>query len=143
MPTNPIHMPSGYATAFAIGFADPASGDLSIVESTRPLPVVAITANPAAPLTGTTVAGGIFGPFKPTTARPVVISLSGTWQGTVNVQRSVDGGVTKHALTIAGEPWGVFQNNACEVIWEEFESSAALYLEAHLTSGSLTYRLSQ
>ncbi|WP_404479404.1 hypothetical protein [Novosphingobium sp. BL-52-GroH] len=143
MPNNPIQMPSGYATAFAIGFADPASGDLSIVESSRPLPVTNVAASAAEPLSGVAYLDGTFGPFLPTTQRPVLISLEGTWTGTVTIRRSVDGGQTMQALTIAGEPWGIYRNNACEVVWEEIEEGAALYLSATIATGSLVYRLSQ
>lgn len=143
MPANPIHMPSGYATAFAIGFADPTSGNLSIVESGRPLPVATVPPGAAAPLTGTATATGSFGPFTAAQGRPIVITLAGTWTGSVTVQRSVDGGATRRPLTVGGQPWGSFTGNVCEPVWEEFEDGTTFYLAVTLASGSLTYRLAQ
>lgn len=143
MSSNPITVPSGYATAFAIGFADAASGNLSIVDSGRPLPVSPIRAAASAPLTGSTAASGTFGPFTPIPERPVFISLSGTWQGTVSLRRSLDGGQTLLPLTLGGQAWASFSANACEPLWEEHEDGATLFLAVTLTSGTVSYRLSQ
>jgi hypothetical protein len=72
-----------------------------------------------------------------------MLSLEGTWQGTVALQRSTDGGVHKLPVTIGGGPWARFTGNACEPVWEESESVAKLYLDIQLASGSLNYRLAQ
>lgn len=143
MPANPIHMPSGYATAFAIGFADPASGDLSIVEATRPLPVSAIPVDAPTALWGSTGASGSFGPFAAVRGRPLVLTLAGEWAGSVTVVRSVDGGATRQPLTVGGQPWASFTANACEPVWEEFEDGAVFYVAVTLVSGTLAYRLAQ
>lgn len=72
-----------------------------------------------------------------------MLALSGTWTGTVKLLRSTDGGATKLPLTAAGLAWGVFNANCCEPVWEEAIVGAALYLDATLSSGTLTYRVAQ
>lgn len=143
MPNNPISLPSGYATAFAIGFADGANGDLSIVNGDRPLPVMPISPPPAAPLSGATSASMVAGPFSPALARPVYLTLSGVWQGTVTLQRSPDNGVSRYPLTAGGQAWGRYTANACEMVWEEQAAGATLFLAIALDSGTLNYSLAQ
>lgn len=143
MPTNnPITTPAGYAPAFAIGFSDQ-SGALSIVQSDRPLPVSLSAEAPAAPLEGQSSADALVGPLTPTRVRPVVLTLTGDWQGSVQVERSVDSGATRHKLTAGGFSWGFFTANACEPVWKEEENGVELYLAITIVSGTLSYRLSQ
>lgn len=140
MPT-PIQNPAGYIPVQAISFAQ-ADGSSGLVSADLPLPVT--TLPPAGtPLSGAATASGQVGPFSPSAGRPVVLTLSGNWTGTVRVLRSVDEGLTRLPLTIAGEPWGEFAVNACEAIWEEYEDGARLYLDITVASGTLTYRVSQ
>lgn len=73
----------------------------------------------------------------------MVLALSGTWTGTVAINRSTNGGTTKLPLTVGGAAWGQYTANVCEPVWEENETGAALYLDVALTSGTLTYRLAQ
>lgn len=152
MPNQPISLPAGYAPAFAIGYAD-ATGELAIVEGARPLPV-SLDANATlqvetvlpvapAPLEGQATQATVAGPFAPVGSKPVLIQLAGSWSGVVQVQRSVDAGVTRHDLSAGGAPWGSFTNNACEVVWAEEEAGAELYLNITVDSGTLEYRLSQ
>lgn len=152
MPTQEISLPAGYAPAFAIGFAAD-SGELSIVERVKPLPVAladdapirieAVSPAVPAPLEGQTAASIVAGPFVPVSGKPVILQLSGTWSGTVQVQRSVDAGTTRHDLTAGGAGWGLFSGNACEAVWAEEEAGAELYLEVAPASGTVEYRLSQ
>ena len=85
----------------------------------------------------------IAGTFVPVSGRPVVVTLSGDWQGSVRIERSVDGGATRHALTVGGLNWGEFTANACEPVWSEEEQGAELYLAIAITSGTVAYRLAQ
>jgi hypothetical protein len=171
-PAKPIKSPAGYVPAFAVGYSG-ASGELTIVDSVQPLPVafagnqplpftyaaaeplpviidsedpISVTAYSApapAPLQGTSAISAVAGPFTPVSGRAVVLTLSGTWAGSVQLTRSSDGGGTRHPVTVAGIAWGRYAANACEPVWEEQESGASLYLDITLASGALTYRLAQ
>ncbi len=141
MPPTPIAVPSGYATANAMAYAD-GDGNVAIVSGQQPLPVQSKFVA-AAPLAGSTGVTGVFGPFVPALDRSVMLTLSGTWAGTVKVVRSTDGGATRLPLTVAGSAWAQFTGNACEAVWDESESAATLYLDVALTSGTLVYRLAQ
>lgn len=141
MPPTPIQSPSGYAVSQAVAYAD-VDGSARLVSTAAPLPVT--MGNPAVtPLAGTAAASGQVGPFQPVPGRAVVLSLSGTWSGTVRLLRSADGGTTRLPLTVAGAGWGQFTANCCELVWEESESTAQLYLDITLASGSVSYRLAQ
>lgn len=143
MPSLPIITPGNYAVPNAIGFSDDADGTLTLVAASRPLPVQTIKPTLPPPLLGTTETTEMIGPFTPATGAPILLALSGTWQGSVNVMRSYDGGANKLGLTMGGTAWARFTSNVCETVWEEIEEGAQLYLSITLTSGSLTYRLAQ
>lgn len=140
----PIHAPAAYYPPFAVAFADD-EGNGVLVDTANPLPVRVAPALPetSMPLAGSLSASGIVGPFDPARGRAIWLSLSGTWTGTVTVQRSVDGGVTRLPLTAGGLPWAAFTGNACEPVAEDSESGAAYYLDVTIVSGTLTYRLAQ
>ncbi len=143
MPTPlPVSAPAGFAPLAAIGFTQ-ADATLSPVSSTTPLPVTVQGSSPSAPLEGTATGPATAGPFALTSASPVILSLSGTWTGTVRVLRSVDGGATRLPLTMAGQPFATYTGNCCEAVWEEGASGAELYLNIALTSGTLSYRIEQ
>lgn len=144
MPNTPVKAPGGFAPAFALGQTDN-DGNLTLVDSANPLPVRLSEAQGSAPaaLAGSASAATIAGPFTPTPGRPIYVKLSGAWEGTVTVQRSVDGGVSRDPLTIAGSPWGVFNGNACEAVWEENEAGAEFYLDVRPAMGNIDYRVSQ
>ena len=146
MPNVPISYPARYAPGVALNFAD-GDGSAILVSNAAPLPV-SISAAPSgssapAPLTGTAPTARTVGSFVPVVARPIVITLSGTWAGTVKLLRSTDGGVTKLPLTLAGSPWGEFTANVNEPVWEEFEAPAVFFLQLTPLSGSIVYRLAQ
>jgi hypothetical protein len=138
----PVTVPASYAPVSAIGYAE-ADSTLTAVTATSPLPVTTISVPAPAALTSTTTASTVAGPFSPSSNKPVVLALSGTWSGTVRVLRSIDGGTTKLPLTAAGLPWGNYSANCCEPVWEETVAGAALYLDIALGSGSLTYWVAQ
>ncbi len=146
----PLHTPAGYAPTFALGLDD-GTGHLSLVSAMRPLPVMAIDGSvtgPAVlpapePLEGETAATQIVGPFEPALGRPIYCTLAGTWEGSVRLLRSTDGGARKQGVTLAGAEWAVFTANACEPVWEETEEAATLWLECTITQGTLAYRVSQ
>ena len=137
-----IKVPSGFAPATAIGFADQ-NDALTLISSDAPLPVAQVQVAATAPLAGTATASGTVGPFVPAMERPVVLELNGAWVGEVKLLRSTDGGTTRSPVTLVGEPWAVFASNATEQIWVESEQGVELYLDITISSGSIDYRVSQ
>lgn len=155
MPPIPISYPARYAPAVAINFADD-QGHAVLVSQESPLPVTFAGAAPASgsgtptptptpppPLAGTSATSQVAGPFAPIAGRPLVLTLAGTWTGTVQLLRSVDGGATRHPLTVGGAVWARFTANACEQVWEEAEGAARFYLSLAPASGTVQYRLAQ
>lgn len=146
-PPFPITFPAGYAPAFALGYADNA-GDFALVALDAPLPVqnvdsAQVSVPVPAPLEGSATTTVAIGPFAPAANLPVVLSLAGAWQGTVQLERSTDNGATRLPVTVGGAPWGRFSANACEPVWIENEDGAELYLAIAVTSGTLSYRIAQ
>ena len=138
----PVQTPGGFAPVFVSGMDD-GTGNLALINESRPLPVSAISPISAAPLTGQTSGDLVSAAFEPAPGKPVFCTLAGDWQGTVQLKRSTDGGATLHQTTVAGSEWGTFSSNACEAVWEESEDGAQLYLDCRITSGTLSYRLAQ
>ena len=140
---TPIETPAKYAPVAAIGFADE-TGNFVLASADRPMPVGSAPRpeSPAA-LFGMVTLDSLAGPFEPVPGRPVVLQLHGDWTGTVQLQRSVDGGTTRVPVTIGGQAWARFTANACEPVWAEEEAGAQLYLDCRIASGSLSYRVSQ
>ena len=138
----PISPPASYVTPTAIGFADSA-GDLALVGDDLPLPVTTRREAAPAPLEGATSQSLVAGPFVPLRDAPVHLELRGEWSGQVALQRSTDGGTTRSGVTAGGMPWATFSANANEIVWQEGEDGASLYLDITLTSGSVSYRVSQ
>ena len=147
MPEIPISYPARYAPGVALNFADD-SGAAVQVSASAPLPVTvaassAGTSAPPPPLAGTTATALTAGPFAAVVEKPLLLTLSGTWTGTVTLLRSIDGGASKLSLTLAGSPWARFSANACEPVWEESEAGAVFYLDLAPASGAIAYRLAQ
>jgi hypothetical protein len=138
----PISPPASYVTPTAIGFADSA-GDLALVGEGMPLPVTATRETAPAPLEGATSQSFVAGPFVPVRDAPVHLELRGEWSGQVTLQRSIDGGATRSGVTAGGMPWATFAGNANEIVWQEGEQGASLFLDIAVTSGTVSYRLSQ
>lgn len=139
----PIALPAGYVTGQAIAYTT-AADHAVLVSATAPLPVAQTRlATGATPLAGATGATATVGPFVPELARPIWLSLSGTWTGSAQLLRSTDGGVTRLPLTAAGVPYGTFTGNANEAVTEESCAGATYYLAVTLSGGTLTYRLAQ
>ena len=141
MPT-PIQSPASYVPSRATAYAD-TDGTALLVSSANPLPVSLAATTAPALLNGTTGTSGVLGPFQPALGRPVMLTLTGSWTGTVKVVRSTDGGATRQPLTVAAQGWAQFSGNCCEAVWEESESAARLYLDVVLASGTLGYRVGQ
>jgi hypothetical protein len=141
MTSPPISVPAGFAPVYAVGFSD-IGGKLALVSDVEPLPVTMAAPAPA-PLAGQASASEVAGPFEATPARVIVVTLDGEWNGTVRLLRSTDGGLTKVPLRAGGLPWAEYSEPGTEQAWLETEEGASFYLDILLTSGSLTYRVSQ
>jgi hypothetical protein len=135
--------PASFVPLSAIAYtAD--SGEAVAIDTAHPLPITTRLGVAASiPLAGNATASIVAGPFSPDKARPIWLTLSGSWSGNVIVQRSTDGGATKLPLTVAGQPWGVFAGNANEVVAEEMAEGVTYYLAITIASGSLSYRVAQ
>lgn len=119
-------------------------GEAVAIDVAHPLPITTrLGVAASTPLAGSASASTVAGPFTPDKARPIWLTLSGIWSGSVTVQRSTDGGATKLPLTIAGQSWGVFAGNANEVVAEETVEGATYHLAITIASGSLSYRVAQ
>lgn len=138
-----VTAPAGYITPQLITFAR-ADGAGVPVSGTDPMPVRTIGAAAiSTPLAGNANTSQAVGPFTPELGRPIWLSLSGTWAGSVQVLRSTDGGVTRLPLTAGGQSWGRFTANCNEPVAEESDAAASYYLQITLTSGTVTYRVAQ
>lgn len=138
-----IESPAKYATSFAVGYSDTA-GDLALVTSSTPLPVsLQSSVAPPSPMAGIASASGLIGPYSAAPDTPIHLQLSGIWQGRASLVRSVDGGTTTQGLTAAGMRWASFTANVNEVVWQDSDASATFYLDITLTSGAVSYRVSQ
>jgi len=138
----PVSYPASYVTPTAIGFTD-SVGDLALVSDNLPLPVAASRPASPAPLAGQTSQAIVAGPFVPLRDAPVHLELRGEWSGQVALQRSTDNGATRSGVTAGGTPWATFTGNANEVVWQEGEQGASLYLDIAVNSGTVSYRVSQ
>jgi hypothetical protein len=138
-----VMAPASFVPEHALAFADPA-GNAVAVGADNPLPIrAAIRPSGIAPLSGSTASSGSFGPYAPALGRQMVVSLSGSWSGTVQLLRSIDGGATRLPLTAGGQSWATFTGNCNEPFGEEGEAGATYWLSVSLTSGTLTYRVAQ
>jgi hypothetical protein len=143
MSQTKIDAPGGFVPQVAISYGANAAAP-NAVDQGNPLPVQAgFAPATATPVSGNATASGAIGPFAPDLGRPIWVTLSGTWSGTVTVQRSTDGGATLRPLTIAGGAWGVFTANAQEAVGEESVTGATWWLVFQRSSGTLSYEVRQ
>ncbi|WP_448658008.1 hypothetical protein ACPVPU_11135 [Sphingomonas sp. CJ99] len=142
--SNPVvRAPARFVPVAALAYGE-RDADAQFVDPARPLPVaLGRAAARSTPLAGTASSSQLIGPFLPECDRQVMLTLSGSWTGQVIVQRSDDGGATRHPLTLAGEPWARFAGNANEPVWSESATGVSLYLDCTITGGTLNYRMAQ
>jgi hypothetical protein len=133
--------PAGYVPSTAVAF-DRGNGTAATVSPAAPLPVY-LTHAATPPLAGNCSNSQQIGPFAATVGRPVILALSGTWTGSVNLLRSTDVGTSRLPVTQGGAPSALFSGNCCEAVWDESENGALLYLDVIVASGTLVYRLAQ
>lgn len=140
-----VVVPSQSVPLFAHAFGN--EGEAAVaVSAANPLPTAppGTRAADVAPLAGADNSAGVeqFGPFVPRLGREVVLTLSGTWSGSVALMRSVDGGATVLPATLGGTAIS-FTANVNEIVWVETEAAATLYLSITLNAGAVTYRVAQ
>ncbi len=136
---------AGYAPMYTPCTKQP-DGKCRAVAAADPMPVAATASQAAAtstPLTGSSATTQTVGPFAPQLGRPMNVTLSGTWTGSAQLLRSIDGGTTKTPITVGGATWASYSANANEPAWVETEAGATYYLALTLSAGTLTYRVSQ
>lgn len=145
MATPPlVDAPAGFVPVGAIGFD--AIGDPAVpVSASNPLPVRAATAAAgSAPLSGTASASTVAGPFLPELGRAIVLTLSGSWSGSVQLLRSVDGDATQLPLTASdGSPKARWTGNLNAAVAEESVAGASYWLAVTITSGTVSFRMEQ
>ena len=143
-PISPVvGVPANFVPVYALAFGSIGSA-ATAVDPTHPLPTAeTLTASGVTPLTGTTAASTLIGPFTPRLGRAINLTLTGSWSGSVQLQRSIDGGTTRQPVTAGGQPWATFTANCNEPIAEETEAGATYYLSVTLAGGTLGYRVAQ
>lgn len=136
--------PANFVAQHALAYGAPGEVATS-VDAAHPLPVAsALGAASSAALAGSASASGAIGPFAPQLGRPVWLTLSGTWSGSVRLLRSVDGGATRLPLSYPdGSARGQFTGNVQLPVAEETVAAATYYLDATIASGTLAYRVEQ
>lgn len=142
--SRPIESPASFVPEHAVAFAGTDGSALSVSQN-QPLPVATLV--PAArslALATTLVASGMVGPFVPELGRTIWLTLSGEWNGSVQLLRSIDGGVQRLPLTWSdGTVRGLFATNANLPVGEESVAGATWWLAVTLVSGSVTIRVEQ
>ncbi len=95
------------------------------------------------PLSGTSSAAQVIGPFTPQLGRAITVALSAAnWPGgTAQLLRSTDGGTTKLPLTPAGTVLGTYTQQGVDQPWLETEAAATFYLS--LPAAGIGFRVAQ
>jgi hypothetical protein len=90
------------------------------------------------------MATATLGPFTPELDRPIWVTLSGSWTGTVQLLRSSDAGATKLGLTYSdGSPRATWTGAVNAAVAEESCSGVSYWLAFTRTSGTLAYEVRQ
>lgn len=106
--------------------------------------IIVTPASIASPVTGLASADGWSASFTPQLGRDMYLTLSGTWTGTVQIQRSVDDGATWNNVTYGGGlPWGRYTANCDEVVDTPTDAAAIYRINIDIASGTVRYRLAQ
>lgn len=95
----------------------------------------------ASPVTGSLSATGQSATFTPDLGRPIWVGLSGTWAGTVTLERRIGSGAWR-GVTLVGAPLA-WTSNINEPVFEETVEGAQYRLNFTRTSGTLDYEVRQ
>jgi hypothetical protein len=109
------------------------------------IPMVAyLPSSSVVPITGTADGSSSSNVLVPDVGYYIYVTLTGTWTGTVQVERSTDNGVTWLPITThEGSAAGKFTGNADEDVLLVADSQSRYHLKFDITSGSVSYRLAQ
>jgi hypothetical protein len=142
----PISAPAGFVPRQAISFGA-ADSEATAVDQNHPLPIIDSASSQAAtstPMAGTANTSRTTSLFVPQLGRPIWLTLSGSWTGSVALLRSTDGGATLLPLTYSdGSPRTALIGNAQAPVAEETVAGAGYALSIILSSGTVAYRLEQ
>ena len=106
--------------------------------------IVTVPAATSTALVGSTSVDAASAHFTPQLGRDMYLTLTGTWTGSVQVQRSTDNGASWNNITIGGgQVWGRYTGNCDEVVDTPTDGSAIYRLNIDITTGSVAYRLGQ
>lgn len=106
--------------------------------------IIVTPASVTTPVTGLATADMNTAALVPQLGRNLYLTLSGTWTGTVQLQRSTDAGATWNAVTYGGGlPWGKYTANCDEVVETPTDGASQYRLNIDIATGSLRYRLAQ
>ena len=116
-----------------------------LLDSDTPIPMIVHTeplVNP--PVSGTVSVSGASNSLVTTPSYNLYLTLTGTWVGTVRLQKSIDNGVNWHLVTShSGTSVYEFTQNCDEALFTVTDPKARYRLQFVMTSGSVTYRLAQ
>lgn len=112
--------------------------------STQQVTVI-VTAASSSPVAGAaTSATANSAVFTPQLGRDLYLTLSGTFVGSVQLQRSTDNNVTWNNVTIAGGMvWGHYTGPCDEVVETPTDAAAKYRLTFSISSGTANYKLNQ
>lgn len=112
--------------------------------STQQVVIVTTTAS-SSPVSGNATVGSSPSlPFVPQLGRDMYLTLAGSWTGTVQVQRSTNGGTTWNNITVAGgQVWGRYTAPCDEVVETPTDGASTYRLLFTISTGTLSYRLAQ
>ena len=124
----------------------PAANSFAITLSTENVTLLASILAGVNPVSATAVTGSInltgnSLTFTPSPLKPFNLVFSGSWVGSITVERQFGGAGAWFTCTYLGEPV-TFTTNASEVL-EESEANVSYRLQFTRTSGTLDYRFSQ
>lgn len=105
--------------------------------------ILTVVAATSTPVTGTANATSTTSVFTPQLGRDIYITLTGTWVGTVQLERSTNGTNFNKVTIGGGQNWGRYTGNCDEVVETPTDAAATYRLSITLTSGSVGYRLAQ
>ncbi|WDF73474.1 hypothetical protein [Novosphingobium sp. KACC 22771] len=95
------------------------------------------------PVSGSRTTSGATAAFTPEPGRDMLVQLTGDWAGSVQLERSLDEGVTWCATTLNNSAWALYTRNVSEAPVTPSSTSERFRLNATLVSGTLNFLMKQ